>query len=461
MAMKKKRIPILLVCVCLLSSVFSGRGESKTIYGPEGEGARVRFYNGLIYTGDANNPIIEGELWTDGNRISYNGPEKPAGGSFDVEYNLNGNLILPGFKNAHAHSPMTFLRSFADDLPLDKWLNEQIFPKEAKLTPEDVYHLYKLAVLEYVSGGITSAFDMYFFTEEMARAAKDTGFRAVFCGSVNDFRGSVELLEKEFLALNDYCDRVTFHLGFHAEYTCSESLLKQVAALSHKYRAPVYFHKSETAPEVESCLQRHGMTPTAYLDSLGMFEYGGGAFHCVHITPEDMAVMLEKNVSAVTNPASNCKLASGIAPVRDMMDAGMLVGIGTDGPASNNALDMFREMYLVSSLQRILKNDAAAMDANAVLSMAVKDGAKIMKLDDCTSLAEGMLADLIVIDLFQPNMQPKNDIVKNIVYAGGRHNVLLTMVDGRILYENGEYYIGRPVEEIYEKAEEIITRIAR
>ena len=300
---------------------------------------------------------------------------------------------------------------------------------------------------------------MYFFTEEMARAAKDTGFRGVFCGSVNDFVGSVESLEKEFLTLNDYSDRVTFHLGFHAEYTCSESLLKQVAELSHKYRAPVYFHKSETAAEVEGCLQRNGMTPTAYLNSLGMFENGGGAFHCVHITSEDMAIMLEKNVSVVTNPASNCKLASGIAPVRDMTDAGILVGIGTDGPASNNALDMFREMYLVSSLQRILRDDAAAIDANDVLSMAVKNSAKIMKLNDCVSLAEGMLADMMVIDLFQPNMQPKNDIIKNIVYAGGKQNVLLTMVNGRILYENGKYYIGQPVEEIYGKAEEIVKRI--
>jgi 5-methylthioadenosine/S-adenosylhomocysteine deaminase len=380
---------------------------------------------------------------------------------FDAEYDLKGNLLLPGFKNAHAHSPMTFLRSFADDLPLDKWLQEQIFPNEAKLTPEDVYYLYKLAVLEYLSGGITSAFDMYFFTAEMGRAAKDTGFRGVFCGSINDFSGSVELLENEFLTLNDYCDRVTFHLGFHAEYTCSESLLKQVAALSHKYRAPVFFHSSETASEVEGCRERHGMTPTAYLDSLGMFEYGGGAFHCVHVTSEDIAIMRRKNVSAVTNPASNCKLASGIAPVRDMMDAGMFVGIGTDGPASNNALDMFREMYLVSSLQRILLGDASAMDANEALSMAVKNSAVIMNLDDCTGLAEGMLADLIVIDLFQPNMRPKNDVIKNAVYAGGKQNVLLTMVNGRILYEDGEYYIGQSVEEIYEKAEEIITRIAK
>jgi 5-methylthioadenosine/S-adenosylhomocysteine deaminase len=300
---------------------------------------------------------------------------------------------------------------------------------------------------------------MYFFTPEMAKAAKNTGFRAVFCGGVNDFSDSIKLMENLFLTLNGYSDRVTYHLGFHAEYTCSDSLLKQVAALSHKYKAPVYFHNSETALEVQGSIDRHGLTPTAYLNSMGMFEHGGGAFHCVHITPEDMAIMREKNIDVITNPASNCKLASGIAPVKEMINAGLRVGIGTDGPASNNALDMFREMYLLTSLQRILLSDAAAMDANDVLTMAVKTGAEIMGLDKCTGLVEGMLADLIVIDLSLPNMQPKNDIIKNVVYAGGKQNVVLTMINGRVLYENGRYYVGQPVEDIYKKVEEIVTRI--
>lgn len=456
--MKKQLIALLLALVLLVLGGCGGAAGAD-VYGPgEGE-TTVRFYNGLLYTGAAGAVVEPGEVWVRGNTITYAGPPKAAEGAFDLEYDLKGNLLLPGFKNAHAHSPMTFLRSFADDLPLDQWLNEQVFPREAQLTPEDVYDLYRLAVLEYLSGGITAAFDMYFFTGEMARAAKDTGFRGVFCGSVHDTSGSVAQLEEEYLTLNAYSSRVSFHLGFHAEYTCSESLLREVAALSQKYEAPVYFHNSETAPEVEGCIERSGMTPTAYIESLGLLVHGGGAFHCVHVTGDDMAILRQNGVGVVTNPASNCKLASGIAPVCQMMDEGLLVGLGTDGPASNNALDMFREMYLVSSLQRISLEDAAAMDANDVLAMAVKNSAEIMGLTNCTSLAEGMLADLVVIDLGQPNMQPPNDTVKNLVYAGGKQNVLLTMVDGRILYEEGAFYIGQPAEDIYERAEAIITRI--
>ena len=462
----RKTVTLSFICVFLLLCGSYGcrdndgiDAKAHKVYGPGEGNTRVRFYNGLIYTGNTQNPLIAAELWIEGNKIVYAGEGKQNAESFDMEYNLEGNLILPGFKNAHTHSPMTFLRSLADDMPLDRWLNEQIFPREAKLMPEDVYHLYKLAVLEYLSGGITAAFDMYFFTAEMGRAAKETGFRAVFCGSVNNIVGSVELLEQEFLTLNNYSDRVAFHLGFHAEYTSSDSLLRKVAALSQKYQAPVYFHNSESISEVEGCIERHGLTPTAYLERMGMLDYGGGAFHCVHVTPEDMAIMQRKNIGVITCPGSNSKLASGIAPIRDMMNAGLLIGAGTDGPASNNALDMFREMYLVTAFQRLLLNDAAAMDANDILTIAVKNSAEIMKLDNCVSLEAGMLADLMVIDLNQPNMKPTNDIVKNIVYAAGKQNVLMTMVNGRILYEKGKYYVGQPVEEIYKKAEEIIARI--
>jgi len=449
-------LKVIIISLIFIAFFTSCSDKKDAVYGPGNSDTRVRFYNGLVYTGDA---IIEAELWVEGNRITYIGEPKPSAHKFDLEYDLKENLLMPGFKNAHAHSPMTFLRSFADDLPLDRWLNEMVFPMEAKLEAEDVYWLYTLAVLEYIEGGITAAFDMYFFTEEMARAANDTGFRAVFCSPVNDFSESIEIHENNFLHFNNYNERITYHIGFHAEYTTSEELLKQVAELSHKYKSPVFFHNSETAAEVEGCIERHGMTPTAYLNSLGLFEFGGGSFHCVHITGEDIAIMREKNMAVITNPASNCKLASGIAPVREMLDAGLLVGIGTDGAASNNALDMFREMYLAASLQRILLNDAAAVGADEILEMAVRSSALIMGLDEAVSLETGMLADLFVLDLNQPNMQPKNDIVKNIVYAGGKQNVILTMVNGRILYENGEYYIGIPADEIYAKAEAIINRI--
>ncbi len=452
-----------LLFLAIAALVAAGCGSSDfagaDVYGPSGEPATVRFYNGPIYTGDGGEPLAAGEVWVEGGAISYVGPSRADAPLFDAEIDLDGNLLLPGFKNAHAHSPMTFLRSYADDLPLDQWLTEQVYPMEAKLTGEDVYHLYQLAVLEYLAGGITAAFDMYPFTDDMARAAADCGFRAVFCSPVNDFLDDVATMEAQYLRLNAFSDLVTFHLGFHAEYTTSEETLRAIADLSRRYDAPVFFHSSETAGEVAGCLARHGLTPTAYFESLGLLDRGGGAYHCVHVTEADLRIMREKGIGIVTNPASNCKLASGIAPVGDMLAAGIEVGIGTDGPASNNALDMFREMYLVASLQRIRNMDAAAIDAGTVLRMATEGSARVMRLGRCTRLAEGMLADCVVIDLKQPNMQPLNDIVKNVVYAGGKHNVLLTMVNGRILYEKGTYYIGRTPESVYERANAIVRRM--
>ncbi len=430
------------------------------VYGPAAKLPHVRFYNGSICTLENGAKVFQGELWTSGDRVLYAGPAKTANLKFDKEIDLKGNLVMPGFKNGHAHSPMTFLRSYAEDLPLDRWLNEKVFPMEAKLVSGDIGPLYKLAVLEYLASGITAAFDMYMFTDEMCRAAAECGFRGVFCGSLNDFSQSLESMERQYRELNALSPLVKYHLGFHAEYTTSETLLKGVVALSKKYRAPVYFHGSETASEVQDCVERRGMTPIAYLDDLGMLSRGGGVFHGVHLTQAELDILSRRGVGIVTNPGSNCKLSSGVAPVTKMVETGILVGIGTDGPASNNALDMFREMYLASMLQKVITGDPTALGAEEALLMATRGSARIMGLDDCLSLAPGMLADLVVIDLKQPNMQPQNDIVKNLVYASGKQNVILTMVGGRILYENGRYYIGERPENIYRKANEIVRRIA-
>ena len=210
---------------------------------------------------------------------------------------------------------------------------------------------------------------------------------------------------------------------------------------------------------MEQCLKKTGMTPTAYMDSLGLFEYGGGLYHCVHMTEEDLEIVKKRNMTVVTNPASNLKLASGIAPVARILDKGINLAIGTDGPASNNCLDMFREMFLVTALAKYREEDASVVDAKQVLKMATVGGAKAMNLTDCDILAKGKQADLIMIDLNQPNMQPVHNIQKNLVYSGSKQNVEMTMVAGKILYENGEYYIGTAPDEIYKKADEISRRI--
>lgn len=416
----------------------------------------IRFYNGKILTLKNGFDITDDEVWVDGNKIVYVGKTKD--GSFEREINLNGNLLMPSFKNAHTHSAMTFGRSLSDDLPLHEWLYDKIFPLEAMLTADDIYKLSRLAFLEYLTSGTSACFDMYYFPEAMARASVDTGFRTVMCGAVNDFKESVEKLEEYYNTYNNYDELVSYKLGFHAEYTTDKSIMKGIAKLADKYQSPVFMHSSETMEETSDCIHRYNKTPTELFDKLGLFNYGGGAFHSIWLSDEDYEIYKKRNVWAVINAGSNCKLASGVASVEEMHKYGVNLAIGTDGPSSNNALDMFREMYLVCALQKIKTKNAAAMNANDVLKMATIGSARCMGLDDCDCIEVGKKADLTVIDLHKPNMQPINDITKNIVYSGSKDNVKLTMVNGKILYENGSF-TGIDEEKIYYEAQEVTDRL--
>ena len=431
----------------------------------------IRLYNARIFTMQEGEQIFEGEIWIRDDRILYVGDGKNVDGVYDElkipcliwdrEVDCEKNLLMPGFKNAHTHSGMTVLRSYADDLPLKDWLNKQVFPVEAKLTAEDICELTKLAVLEYLTSGITAVFDMYLTPESIARAFDEMGMRCVQVGAVNNFSQSLELVEEMYQKLNQGSSLQSYMLGFHAEYTCSPELLKGIAALAHKYKAPVYTHLSETEEEVAGCRERYGVTPLKYLDGLGIFDYGGGGYHCVHVTEEEIGIMKAKGLYAVTNPGSNTKLASGIAPISDFLKAGIPVAIGTDGPASNNCLDMFREMFLVTGLAKLKQKDASAVDAMEVLKMATVNGALAMGLRDADILAAGKLADIIMIDLMQPNMQPINNIPKNIVYSGSKSNVAMTMIGGRILYEKGRFFLTEQPEDIYRKAGQIKERLVK
>lgn len=418
-----------------------------------------RFYNARLLTMEGKPEVSWGELWTENDRITYVGPAENApdktGHDFTEEIDAKGFLIMPGFKDAHTHSAMVFLRSLADDLPLHEWLNNRVFPCEAKLDPDMIYHLTKLAVLEYLTSGITSVFEMYLTPMSIADAFEETGMRCVQTGSLNNFSQSLELLEEWYQKLNSRSSLMSFVPGFHAEYTCSRELLEGVAALAKKYRTPVWCHNSETESEVEQCRERYGMTPTRLFDELGIYDFGGGGYHCVYFDDEDVEIFAKKGLSIVTNPASNAKLASGIAPLSRYLKAGINIAIGTDGPASNNCLDMFREMFLVAGLAKLKEKDAAAMDAAEVLKMATVGGAKAMGLKECDCLSPGKKADLIMLDMDQPNMRPINNIVKNIVYSGSKQNVSLTMIDGVIRYRKGEFFVGEDAEKIIAKAEEI------
>ncbi len=409
----------------------------------------------MILPLDGKTPLFSGELTTNGSAISALGEHLPEAGPFDREIDCHGGLLLPGFKNAHTHSGMTFLRSLADDLPLQRWLTEQVFPKEAQLTPEDVYVLTKLAILEYLTSGVTMMFDMYFARESIAQAAIDTGFRAALVGCANDYGGSAAQTADEYTHFSKLNPLISYRLGFHAEYTSSEPLMRDLAEVVQQFRQPFYTHLNETQAEVESCIAHSGKRPIEYLDSLGLFAFGGGGYHCVHVSEHEMEIMKARGMVAVTCPASNLKLASGVAPVYEFLERGIPVAIGTDGAASNNCLDLFREMFLVSGLQK-MRHGADAVDASAVLRMACCNGAYACGFDNCDSLAVGKQADIILLDLHQPNMQPLNNIEKNVVYSGSKQNVALTMVAGNVLYERGAFYIGDDPERIYAEAARII-----
>lgn len=420
---------------------------------------KIRLYNARILSMVEKEAVFAGELHVEDNRITYVGnSENAPKAAFDREIDCEGNVLMPGLKNCHTHSGMTAFRSLADDLNLQDWLTNEIFPREAKMSGDDCYWLTKLAILEYLTSGVTAIEDMYLTPETIATACQEMGMRCELVSGLNKFGPTLEVLEERYNSLNGKYPLVGFKMGVHAEYTCDKELLTNVSELVHKYRAPLYVHMSETKTEVDECIGRYGMTPVAFFDSLGLFDFGGVIYHGVWTTAEDWEIMKKRGIMVVTNPGSNCKLASGIAPVNDYIREGITVAIGTDGPSSNNALDMFREMYLTSVLGKVREMDPLAVPATEVLKMATVNGSKTLEHKDTDVLAEGKLADIIMINLNDPAMQPILDIPNNIVYSGGKNIVKMTMIDGKILYENGEF-IGIDKQEIYDKSEAIMEKL--
>lgn len=419
---------------------------------------RICLKNAKILTMEEGKEIFDGVIFVKDNSIEYCGPYKESEEPFDKVIDCQGNVLMPGFKNAHTHSGMTAFRSLADDLNLQDWLETMIFPREAVMTGEDIYWLTKLAILEYLTTGVTLISDMYLTPETILDACTEMGMRCDLISGLNKFGPTLEVLEKRFNNLNNKDELVSFKMGVHAEYTCDKELLVKVSELIHKYKAPLYVHMSETKSEHEECIQRYGMTPIAFFDSLGLWDFGGSIYHGVWCDDNDMDIMKKRGISIISNPASNLKLASGIAPVSKYLEKGISVGLGTDGPSSNNCLDMFREMFLVTALAKVKDYNPKAVPAAEVLKMACVSGAKSLGHDDCCYLSKGSKADIIMIDLKQPNMQPILNISNNIVYSGCKSNIKMTMINGKVLYYNNEF-IGVDVEEIYSKCAAITERL--
>ena len=400
--------------------------------------------------------IIFGELLVKDERIAYIG-EKYQGAKPDKVIDCNGNVLMPGFKNAHAHTAMVFARSASDDLPLHNWLFDCIFPMEEKFIKDDIYHLTKCGILEYIAGGITATSDMYFAVPEIFRASEELGIRNVIIAT--SLSEPIESIRNNYLTLNKKGSLISYMVGIHAEYTTPKERIIDIAKLANELKAPVALHIGETEHEVQGCVDRYGETPVKFLANLGLFNYGGVGYHANFFTDEEIKICKEKGIKLVTCPASNAKLASGICPVSKYLENGLTLGIGTDGAGSNNSLDMFKEMYLVSVLQKLSHKDASKMDGFEVLKMATVGSAKVLGLDECDVLKEGKYADIIMIDLKAPSMQPLNNIAKNIVYSGSKDIVKMTMINGKILYYDHKFLIDENVDEIYKKAQEITNRL--
>ncbi len=420
---------------------------------------RTRFYHAYLLTEtDAGSvspsySMQEGEIWVDGETIVFRGSAKEAASKlrnetsprFDEEIDCGGDLLMPGMKNMHTHSPMTFLRSYAEGLPLDRWLNEAVFPMEALLYPEAVEAFTKVAVLEYLRNGTTAIFDMYHFEDSVAKACCEMGMRFLLCGNVNLYTGSLSDNESRMRRLHKayHTPMGGFRLGAHAQYTNDDAMLEMLASLVSEWKAPFYTHMSETKKEVEECIAKYGKSPVELFCDLGLFDHGGGIFHGVWLSDRDLALLREHGVGIVSNPGSNGKLSSGMAPYRHILEAQIPLGLGTDGPASNNALDLFRELYLAAVYAKLSESDAYAVADGALLHAAIRGGAKIAKLENENA------ADLILVDLHAPNMYPRQNILPQILYSASGANVRMTMINGKILYMDGVYKNGIDKEQIY------------
>lgn len=420
----------------------------------------ILFKNARILTMKDKN-LLHGDLLVKGNRIAFIGDSGSLKENYDQIIECDGNLLMPGFKNAHTHSAMTFLRSKSDDLSLQSWLFDEVFPHEDRLIPSDINPLAKLAFLEYLTSGITACLDQYFYPEEFIKAANEFGMRTLTIPVHDELSRPMDEiihLYKKYNADENALSKVG--ICIHADYTATKNTLeKSKEILKTLGGVPFYTHLGETKKEFDDAIRNYGMSQFEYLDSFGLFDNGGAIFHGVYLTDHDLELIKKHNVTIVTNPGSNCKLASGIAEIEKYHKLGINVAIGTDGPASNNCLDFFKEMTLVANLQKIINKDPSSMPAFEVLKMATVNGAKAFGLDDADVLDVNKLADIIMIDLHQPNMQPFNNIVNNIVYSGSKSNIKMTMINGKILYMNHEFLIDEDIEEIYKKVQLIADDI--
>lgn len=405
--------------------------------------------NGTVVTMDGGGRVITpGALAIDGRDIVGVGTVEAIASAYAAAETIDaaGGVVMPGLVNTHTHAPMVLYRGLADDLALMDWLEQYIFPAEARtVTPAFVRAGTRLAALEMIRSGTTTFADMYYFEEEIARVTRDAGLRAVLGQTVIGFpvpdaKTPVEGLARAERFIREFAgdDLIVPGVAPHAMYTLDAETLKAARSLADRLGAPVLVHLAETRTEFDDALRNHGATPTAYLDALGFFGPRTIAAHGVHLTAADIALLTARGAAVSHNPESNMKLASGTAPVPALRAAGVPVGIGTDGAASNNDLDMFEAMRQTALLHKLQSNDPRVLPAREVLEMATREGARALGLGrDTGSLEPGKRADVIVVSMSHPRQTPMYDPLSHLVYVTRGDDVRTTIVNGRVLMRDG------------------------
>lgn len=408
----------------------------------------ILIVKGTVITMDSNGTVLEaGTVVINDGTIVAVGASESLKSKFKAKetINANGRIVMPGLINTHTHAAMVIFRGFADDLPTQEWLENYIWPAEAKYINAETVRLGTLlAIAEMLRSGTTTFNDMYFFEDEVAKAAKEAGIRAVVGEALLDFPTPNKKTPQEGLEYSEMLIQkwrgdplVTVAVAPHAPYTCSPEILKAAKNISDKYNVRFHIHLSETEKEVNKIQKKYGLTPVGYMDSLGVLGDNVIAAHCVHLTEEDIQLIAHRKVGVAHDPESNMKLASGVAPIPDLLDAGVKIGLGTDGAASNNDLNMFEEMDTTAKLHKVFRQDPTVIDAQTVVEMATIGGARVLGLDDqIGSIEEGKRADIIVIDLNKPHTIPLYNPYSHIVYVIDGADVETVIIDGKIVMRN-------------------------
>lgn len=407
--------------------------------------------------------IQKTSIYVEGNRIIGIGTE-PAGFQADKVIDGKDRLVIPGLINCHTHSYMSFMRNVADDLSFMDWLFGTIDPIEQKMTDEDTYWGAMLAIIEMVRSGTTCFNDMQMNIHQTTRAVKESGMRAMICrglvGSGNDEAGQMRLAQayEERDAAKD-CDRLTFMLGPHAPYTCDDGFMRVVSEEAKREHMGIHVHLSESVSEIEQIREKYGCSPIEMAEKNGLFDVPAIAAHCVQIDEKDMDILKNKNVSVVTNPASNMKLGNGFAPVAKMLEKGINVCLGTDGAASNNCLNMFHELSLLTLIHKGVNKTPQCISAAEGFRIATINGAKALGLEkEIGSIEVGKKADLAILDLNTPSLAPRNNLLAALSYSANGSEVDTVIIDGKITMENKKLLT---IDEslVYEKINEIIIRM--